>query len=1040
MKTHSGVNWSSLALACLLLAPPLFAGGPLLSATNQVLKWDPASNVPYTIDDGPLGGLTRDQGAALVRLAFQKWEDVATSVIQFADQGFLGLDVTAANIDAFFGTDVHPENPIVFDDDGQITDDFFGVGSSFTVLGFAGPRFSNAATGEILSARAVLNGVLANLPEFPSAVAHEIGHLIGLDHTQINGDLAFTPDPSDDQFIPLMYPFVIDGGTQLPIQDDIAWVSWLYPSMAFPGSTGTITGTISRRSGGFLAGANVVAVNVDMVLTESKVEIVSVVSDFLVTSDGSYLLPGLTPGDYLVFIEPLNPSFTGGSGVGPFEARFTDFVKDYYNGANESGDDLSDDPTEKVVITVAAGESVANIDLISNENTNQLDMLTDDDEVTFQFPVGFSFPFFGSVYTEVVVNSDGNLTFGAGDSASTPRDESRFLSGPPRIAPLFTDLNPEEAGEVTALVETGRITFTWESVPEFSAAGGRPGNQFSVSLFATGDILFTYQTFDVTPDASPPDDIQAIVGISPGVLGIGSPVDLSSQGSVIPIAAGPLYQVFNGNEFDLTGQAILFQASADLFQAFTNELLFPFFRGDQDNFSAYAVTSLDIAQVLAIEGRASDGSLLPFPINPAIEELDAQKQSAKLSADFFGINLTDSQSGWVRMASNTSEFGSFFQFGNGLSGPITKMDGALAFTGQSQVLYFTRLYDGLATFPSFGLAGPQDAVTTLSIANPNNVGLTLTFTLFLNTGQPAAPVAFRVLPALGSLFETVGTLFNTASPITDGFVQVDVQGPGAVGFALIELEDTILGLNASFGNNQTTLYSGQLGNGLEAGNAVFTSLKLVNTDSSPRVVTITAFRDDGSIIGLVGPFALTSNATFQRSVDQLFGLGSPVTFPLTTGSIQIDVDGPGVIGDVVFGDPGDTETGIPDFVDFAAALPLQTNLFTKAVFSQVANGATNPGDPSTDFFTGLALFNPNALQADVTVQVFDRDGSLVGETTLSLGPKQRLSELVEVLIPSTAALIRGYIVVESTQPMVSQVFFGNNTMQFLSAVPPSIIQ
>ena len=143
---------------------------------------------------------------------------------------------------------------------------------------------------------------------------------------------------------------------------------------------------------------------------------------------------------------------------------------------------------------------------------------------------------------------------------------------------------------------------------------------------------------------------------------------------------------------------------------------------------------------------------------------------------------------------------------------------------------------------------------------------------------------------------------------------------------------------------------------------------------------------------------------------------------------------------VIFGDPGDPDTGIPNEVDFAAGLPLQTTLFEKAIFSQVANGATNPEDSSTDTFTGIALYNPNSSSAQITVRVFDREGMLVGEKSLSLSENERTSQLIEDLIPETADLIGGHIVVESTRPIVGQAFFGNNTLQFLSAIPPIIVE
>lgn len=59
--------------------------------------------------------------------------------------------------------------------------------------------------------------------------------------------------------------------------------------------------------------------------------------------------------------------------------------------------------------------------------------LDDDDSRLASLP--FAFPFFGATYNQVFVNSDGNLTFVARDSASTDRSLGRMTAGPPRISP-----------------------------------------------------------------------------------------------------------------------------------------------------------------------------------------------------------------------------------------------------------------------------------------------------------------------------------------------------------------------------------------------------------------------------------------------------------------------------------------------------------------------------------------------------------------------------------------------------------------------------
>jgi len=134
--------------------------------------------------------------------------------------------------------------------------------------------------------------------------------------------------------------------------------------------------------------------------------------------------------------------------------------------------------------------------------------LDDDDSRLVALPFGF--PFFGATYQQVYVNSDGNLTFTVGDSASTARSLGRMLSGPPRISPLFDDLDPSQtAGGVRVLAEATRVTISWVNVPEWEAVGIGPVQTFQSTLFSDGRIEFSYAGVQAS---------SAVVGIAPGNL------------------------------------------------------------------------------------------------------------------------------------------------------------------------------------------------------------------------------------------------------------------------------------------------------------------------------------------------------------------------------------------------------------------------------------------------------------------------------------------------------------------------------------------
>ena len=161
--------------------------------------------------------------------------------------------------------------------------------------------------------------------------------------------------------------------------------------------------------------------------------------------------------------------------------------------------------------------------------------LDDDDSTALALP--FEFAYYADTHAGAFVNSDGNLTFEEEDRASSSRNVSRLLSGPPRVAPFLADLDPSTGGGVFARTGDDAVTVTWCAVPGF---GSQLTTTVQASLLPTGILEMA---FDAGIGLG-----EAIVGLSPGRTTSFAPVDLSDTGGATGGAAAV------GERFGLRGE------------------------------------------------------------------------------------------------------------------------------------------------------------------------------------------------------------------------------------------------------------------------------------------------------------------------------------------------------------------------------------------------------------------------------------------------------------------------------------------------------
>ena len=256
---------------------------------NRVVqvKWNRLP-VRYFVTDRGTAGVTAAQFRDAAARAFGTWQGVASASVSATFGGFTGAE---------------PD-----DEDGQNTLGFASRPDLARVLGSTS-YFIDDTTGEILETDIFFNSTFpwsvsssgeSGKFDLESIILHETGHLFGLGHSSL-GETELVAGGGRRVIAAesVMFPIAFSTGViknRTLRADDVAGLSEIYPSQARSNETGALTGRVTKNGQG-LFGAHVIALNPATG---------AMVGNFTTDTQGNVTITGLSPGPYVVRVEPVD--------------------------------------------------------------------------------------------------------------------------------------------------------------------------------------------------------------------------------------------------------------------------------------------------------------------------------------------------------------------------------------------------------------------------------------------------------------------------------------------------------------------------------------------------------------------------------------------------------------------------------------------------------------------------------------------------------------------------------------------------------------
>lgn len=371
--------------------------------TGEPLHWDNEQKIEYWLDPGSLGRFSNEQVRILIMEAMKIWENASPNANppKFEFAGYLPEDVNGTNYQKYvtratcYTNDLaaceteaqqNLQTVIVLDDDNQVSSGakLCGLSSCTAVagvrvidgdasnLGFARQGivvFTSALGSKSFKVRAVM-GIFV----------HELGHLLGLAHTSVNQGAYIEGDDELARYIPTMFSLpIINADDPFMVSlspDDIAGISVLYPSETFSQGAATIKGKILKSGGSPMMHVNVIARNQEDPLCEAysflsgrlckhtAIGEVCIDDNQIATDNSEYVISGLPSGSYTLEVEEVaddNLALTLAPGlVDPFIFGDAEFWNE--------GDAANEPNTLSSTITLAAGETRENVDIVLNRS------------------------------------------------------------------------------------------------------------------------------------------------------------------------------------------------------------------------------------------------------------------------------------------------------------------------------------------------------------------------------------------------------------------------------------------------------------------------------------------------------------------------------------------------------------------------------------------------------------------------------------------------------------------------------------------------